>query len=177
MTKTKCHYAQIEKEALATTWALEHWSDLLIGLKFHVETDHKPLVPLFSTKLIDELPVRIQRFRMRLLRFDFTISHVPGKSLMTADTLSRAPLDKGPIDSDERDERHKEDELRREAEAYVRAILICRPASDARLDEIRSELKKDKILKVVIHHVEHGWPKTDVTSMDKWSSSGMNAET
>ena len=159
MTKTECRYAQIEKEALATTWALEHWSDLLIGLKFHVETDHKPLVPLFSTKLIDELPVRIQRFCMRLLRFDFTISHVPGKSLMTADTLSRAPLDKGPIDSDERDERHKEKELRKEAEAYLRAILIYLPASDARLDEIRSELKKDEILKVVIHHVEHGWPE------------------
>ena len=38
---------------------------------------------------------------------------------MTADTLSRAPLDKGLIDSDERDERHKEDELRKEAEDYV----------------------------------------------------------
>ena len=30
-------YAQIEKEALATTWALEHWSDL-VGTKFTVET-------------------------------------------------------------------------------------------------------------------------------------------
>ena len=78
---------------------------------------------------------------------------------MTADTLSRAPLDKGPIDSDERDERHKEDELRKETEAYVRAILIYLPASDSRLYKIRSELKKDEILKVVIHHVEHGWPE------------------
>ena len=138
------------------TGLLEHWSDLLIGLKFHVETDHKPLVPLFLTKLIDKLPVRIQRFRMRLLRFDFTISHVPGKSLMTADTLSRAPLDKGPIDSDEHDKRHKQDKLRK---AYVRAILIYLPASDSRLDEIRLKLKKDEILKVVIHHVEHGWPE------------------
>ena len=34
MTKTKCRYAQIDKEALATTWTLEHWSDVLIGLKF-----------------------------------------------------------------------------------------------------------------------------------------------
>ena len=62
MTKTECRYAQIEKEALATTWALEHWADLLVGMTFRVETDHKPLVPLLSTKLIDELPLRIQRF-------------------------------------------------------------------------------------------------------------------
>ena len=116
MTKTECRYAEIEKEALATTWALE--------LKFHAETHHNPLVPLFSTKLIDELPVRIQRFRMLLLRFDFTISHVPGKSLMTADTLLRAHLDKGPLDSEERDERHKEDTPHKKSKAYVRSILI-----------------------------------------------------
>ena len=66
---------------------------------------------------------------------------------MTADTLSRAPLDKGPVDSDERDERHKEDELRKEVEAYVQVILICLPASDTRLNKICSELKKDGILK------------------------------
>ena len=71
MMKTKCRYAQIEKEALATTWALEHWSDLLIGLKFHVETDHKPLVPLFSTKLIDELPVEV-RFHYKSCAWEVT---------------------------------------------------------------------------------------------------------
>ena len=124
MTKTECRYAQIEKEALATTWALEHWRDLLIGMKFHVETDHKPLVPLFSTKLIDELPLRIQRFRLRLMRYDFTVSHVPGKNLMTADTLSRAPLGEGMLDCDEL---HNQEELRKEAEAYVQAVLICLP--------------------------------------------------
>ena len=101
MTKTECRYAQIEKEALATTWALEHWSNLVIGMRVYVETDHKPLVPLFSTKLIDELPVRIQRFRLRLMRFDFTVSHVPGKNLMTADTSSRAPLGEKMLESEE----------------------------------------------------------------------------
>ena len=88
MTETECHYAQIEKEALAITWALEHWAEFLIGMRFKVETDHKPLIPLFSTKLIDELPVRIQCFRMRLMRFDFPITHVLGKLLYTADSLS-----------------------------------------------------------------------------------------
>ena len=50
MTTTEQRYAQIEKEALALTWACERFSDYLIGLKFHIHTDHKPLVPLFSTK-------------------------------------------------------------------------------------------------------------------------------
>lgn len=53
MTSTERRYAEIEKEALATTWLLEHWAHLLVGMKFKVETDHKPLVPLFSTKLVD----------------------------------------------------------------------------------------------------------------------------
>ena len=63
------------------------------------------------------------------------------------------------IDNDESNERHKEHELHNEAKAYVQAILICLPASERCLDEIRSELKKDEILEVVIHHVEHGWPE------------------
>ena len=59
MTPTETRYAQIEKEALALTWACERYSDYLIGLHFNIETDHKPLVPLFSAKLLDELPIRV----------------------------------------------------------------------------------------------------------------------
>ncbi|KAL8621387.1 hypothetical protein ACOMHN_048187 [Nucella lapillus] len=118
-------------------------------MTFRVHTDHKPLVPLFSTKLIDELPIRIQRFRMRLMRFCFDIAHIPGKELYTADALSRAPLEPtmSPVDN-----------LIFEADSYVRAIMLTLPASDRRLEEIRSELKKDDTLKVVMHHVQNGWP-------------------
>ena len=91
LTPTEQRYAQIEKEVLAFTWACK--------LKFCIETDHRPLVPLFSTKNLDELPVRVQRFRMRMMRFQFSIYHVPGKSLIVADMLSRAPLS-GVTDSD-----------------------------------------------------------------------------
>ena len=92
MSPTEQRYAQIEKEALGITWASERFADYLIGLKYHIETDHKPLVPLLSTKNLEGLPARVQRFRMRMMRFSYTISHVPGKSLCTADALSRAPL-------------------------------------------------------------------------------------
>lgn len=36
MMSTEQRYAQIEKEALAFTWACERLSDYLIGLKFHI---------------------------------------------------------------------------------------------------------------------------------------------
>ena len=38
-----------------------------------MQTDHKPLVPLFTTKLIEELPLRIQRFRIQMMQFNITV--------------------------------------------------------------------------------------------------------
>ena len=56
MTPTEQRYTHINKEALAITWACEQFSHYIIGSKVRIETDHKPLVPLLSTKLLDELP-------------------------------------------------------------------------------------------------------------------------
>ena len=94
MTSIEQRYAQIEKEVLATTWVCEKFNDYLLGKDILIETDHKPLVPLFGSKTLVELPPRIQRFQMRLMKYSFKILHVPGKELVTADTLSKAPLDK-----------------------------------------------------------------------------------
>ena len=47
---------QIEKEALAVTWASERFKDYLIGLQYTLETDHIPLVPLLSSKNLEDLP-------------------------------------------------------------------------------------------------------------------------
>ena len=92
LSDTECRYAQIEKEALAMFWACEKFANYLIGTLFHIETDHEPLVSLLSTKDLSDIPPRVQRFRMRLMRFHYTISHTSGKNLYSADTLSRAPL-------------------------------------------------------------------------------------
>ncbi|UYV79257.1 K02A2.6-like, partial [Cordylochernes scorpioides] len=92
MTPTEKRYAQIEKEALAITWACERFQDFLLGKRFRIETDHKPLIPLFSTKELSSLTPRLQRFRMRMMRFGFEIVHIPGKELLDADALSRQPL-------------------------------------------------------------------------------------
>lgn len=61
MTPTEMYYAQIEK-ALVTTWACEKFSDYILGKEILIETDHKPLIPLFNTKNLDTLPPRILKF-------------------------------------------------------------------------------------------------------------------
>ena len=93
LTPTERRYALIEKEALAAAWSCTKFHDYLIRITFRLETDHKPLVTLLGTaKSFDELPPRIQRMKMKLMRFSYNIVHVPGKELYTAQTLSRAPV-------------------------------------------------------------------------------------
>ena len=125
MTRTEKRYAQIEKEALAATWACERFSSYLLGKRFTLETDHKPLVPLPGTKKLDALPPRVLRFCLRLTRFDHDVKHVPGKLLTTADTLSRAPLSTTC------------DSIQEEVEVFVNNILANFPASCQTLEKYK----------------------------------------
>jgi hypothetical protein len=136
LSTTESRYAQIEKEALAFTWACERLSDYLIGIELHIHTENKPLIPLFSTKRLEGLPPIVQRFRLRMMRYDFTISHVLGKELVVADTLSRSPVNS----YDESDQ-----ELYQEIDTHVQAVVINLPVSETRMDNIRQLQQQDKV--------------------------------
>ena len=62
MTDTEKRYAQIEKEALAVTWSCDKFLCYILGCHFDIETDHKPLVPLLSTKNLNNLLPRVLYF-------------------------------------------------------------------------------------------------------------------
>ena len=151
MTDTERHYAQVEKEALATTWACDEFANYILGKKIKIETDHKPLVPLLGTKHLDNLPPRVLRFRLRLARYDYSISHVPGKLLHTADTLSRAPT--SPTDGDITDTTVQE-----EAEMLMEVYIAHLPASQQRIDEYRRSQATDPVCPTVVNYCRHGWP-------------------
>ena len=156
MTDTECLYVQIEKEALATTWACEKFTDYILGKKILIETDHKPLVPLLTKKRLESLPPRILHFRLRLSRFDYHIEHVPGKLLYTADTLSRLPVSSADI---------REITLQDEAEMSAAVAISNLPASTERVDIYKSEQKQDSICAEVMNYCQKGWPsKHEVTA-------------
>ena len=153
MTSTEQCYEQIKKEALALTWACKCFSDYLVGMVFHCETDHKPRIPLLSTKNLDELPPRIQRFRMHLMRYHFTISHVPGKNLVVADTLSRAPIpDMHLVDQD----------FNAEVEAYVATVRQTLPASEQQLINIQQQQERDEICQQIVTYCNNSWPNQEL---------------
>ena len=150
LTKAETRYATIEKEALALTWSCERFSQYLIGKHFEILTDHNPLVSLFMHKRLDELPLRIQRFRIRMLRFSYTLRHVPGKEQCSADALSRAPINTTSI---------ADLELNTVVEEYAVASVQSLPATEKRILQIIEKQKVDPILSQVRDCVLHGWPQ------------------
>ena len=53
MTQAEVNYAQIEKETLCMVYAHERFHQYLYGRTYQVETDHKPLVSIFTKALVD----------------------------------------------------------------------------------------------------------------------------
>ena len=149
LTDTEKRYAVIEKEALASTWACEKFSDYVLGLKFILETDHRPLVPLLSSTELSKMPTRVLRFRLRLMRYAPEMKYVQGTHQQTADALSRAPVDK-PTAEDE--------VFIEETEAFKDSVIRHIPATDHRLEEIRNAQQNDAACTQVRNWVKEGWP-------------------
>ena len=70
LTNTEMHYSQVEKECLAFKWLCERASDFILRKPVVGETDYKPLLPMLMTYVLDQLTLRIQRFRMCPIRFN-----------------------------------------------------------------------------------------------------------
>ena len=102
-----------------------------------------------SIKNLDEMPLRVQRFRMRLMRYQYTISHVAGKDLYTADSLSRAPSTEVGKHS------YK---LQQEIASYVNLIIDYLPVTETKMQEIKEKQKEDLVCPKLISYCQTRWP-------------------
>ena len=156
MTSSETNYVQIEKEILSIVFACEHFNDFLYGQRFLVENDHKPLKDIFQKPVLKS-PPRIQRFLLRLQKYQFTTNYIPGKDMVVTDTLSRAYLS-----NTSTPEIDTSDMTR-----YVHFVISNLPISDDKLLEFQRETSRDPALEKLREYTENGWPqeKKDVDSL------------
>lgn len=142
LTKTEINYAQIEKEMLAICFAVDKFHEFVYGHKILIQTDHKPLVSIINKDLC-KVTARLQRLKLRLLKYEIELVYLPGKKLVVADQLSRSCL------------KYKGDSL---ISNEVVHSLTSISLSDKRKKQFIEEVDKDGILKKVKDmHLNDNW--------------------
>ncbi len=91
LTAAEKNYAQIEKELLAIVFACKRFQQFVVGNSATAITDHKSFINIFEKSLLD-VPKRLQMMMLNLHHYPVKLKYVPGKELVVADTLSRAPM-------------------------------------------------------------------------------------
>ena len=142
-TSSQKNWAQIEKEMYAIVFGSERFHQYIIGKTTVVESDHKPLIPIFN-KCLSEIPVRLQKMRMRLQPYDLQVVYKPDTQLHIADTLSRAHLRDSSEESD--------------IETYIMDLSLAEHMSNKMRDIYVLETKRDNQLLIVLNLIRLGWP-------------------
>jgi hypothetical protein len=97
-TPAQRKWSPMEQECYAFICALDKWHNYLSGTKFTWETDHKALTQLNQKAQINK---RCERWRLKILEYDFTVKYIPGSANAMPDYLSRSPVDDAEEDPDE----------------------------------------------------------------------------
>ena len=95
------NYSATELEGLALFKSVNYFAHYLYGTRFEVLTDHKALVSLLHSRVLNR---RLHGWVLQLLEFDFTVKYRPGQENGDADALSRQAWDSRSGDPWMRDE-------------------------------------------------------------------------
>jgi len=87
---TQRRYSTTEREMLALILAVRKWKGYFLNRKFLAKTDHKALTGYMN---LHDPHGRIARWTAELNQFSFKLQHVPGKTNIMADALSRVDQD------------------------------------------------------------------------------------
>ena len=97
-TPAQRKWTPMEQECYAFICALDKWHHYLSGIKFTWDTDHKALTQLNQKAQINK---RCERWRLKILEYDFKVQYIPGLTNSMPDYMSRSPIDDAEEDPDE----------------------------------------------------------------------------
>ena len=144
LNKAERNYSVTKREALAVVWALRHYKYLVLGYQIIIITDHKPLLAIFRKEPPDAL---MARWLVLVQEFAPHIRHIPGKTNILADSLSRY------CDVDAVSKERAEDEVLADAIALTMVrdekskLWINAPWQD---ESLATEQSKDKYFAPII---------------------------
>ena len=146
LTPAETRYAQIEKELLAIVFACDRFDAYVYGRDLvNVETDHKPLEPIFM-KPLDATPKRLQRMLLRLQKYNLQVRYKKGKEMLLADTLSRAYLPEV-----------NATEFARELEDIDHRVWL--PVTEDRWQQLKNAAADDPVQQKLREVIRSGWPE------------------
>lgn len=140
-------YSVIEREALALIYGVQKFQHYLLGRRFTMRTDHKPLETIFGAdrNLPKVAHNRLDRWAVILSGYDYDIQYVTGQANHTADLLSRLPSNDKPSTLEK---------------AANRMHLLHLRIKDLPITpkELKNQTISDKILGSIIAYMARGWP-------------------
>lgn len=144
LSKAERNYSTLDREACAVMFGIRKFHKYLLGRRFTIITDHKPLIYLLSEK--NNVPQMTSTRRLRWIielgAYDYSIEHKSGKLHLNADSLSRLPVGEAMPE-------------KREENIFLMQQLETAPIN---ADQIRGWTAKDPVLSKVKSYILRGWP-------------------
>ncbi|GBN17766.1 hypothetical protein AVEN_16284-1 [Araneus ventricosus] len=91
---------------------------------------------------------RLQRMKLKMMRYSYQVQYIPRKDLVIADALSRSPIEGG-----------ADEEPTKEIADYIQMVIATLSASVKELSEIWQAQQEGEVCVQLINFVQEGWPE------------------
>ena len=157
VTSEEQKYSNIEREVLAVVFAVTRLRQFLLGRKFTLRTDHKPLQYIFnpSNQIPKVVSAILERWAITLIAYDYDVQYTPGQNIGHADAISRLRF------------KDDEDDL-----VAAEMATLEKPVID--VDRLRKEMQSKEFMKRMMNRIRTGNWK-NCTKMEKSFNNVSNA--
>ncbi|KAG1119462.1 hypothetical protein G6F61_009915 [Rhizopus arrhizus] len=139
-------YATVEKELLAVYYALVKFRKYLIDKEFHLYTDNSAVRWLLKKS---DPSSRLQRWIIAVQEFSYCVHHLPGKTNIVADVLSRYPPNNSVDASTDTEESMFVIEIDVDYEKYLEEVFLYLVTADQQVDK---KIKNRSLKYVVVEN-------------------------